>query len=333
MIVLIPAYKPDNRLISLVDELLNMPEHFAVLVVNDGSGEAYEPIFDQLRARGVTVLTHEINQGKGRALKTGFAYAAQLKSCDGVITADADGQHLPKDVAGVAAKLKQCDDKTFVLGSRAFDESTPPKSRAGNAVTRAVFLWASGNCVRDTQTGLRGFPFSMLSWLSSIGGDRYEYEMDVLLAGARAGYRAEQVLIDTVYFDENKGSHFSAFRDAARIYSVIARYVKGSIFASFFELILFILSYGMFLNLTQNAFGALITCFAAVRIAALIIKYFVFKQKPVKMEFGALLVRSLISLALLLLLAMILPAWAAKLLSSVIPFLLTLVLYNQFAKK
>ncbi len=334
MIVLIPAYKPDQRLIQLAQDLRALGD-FQLLIVNDGSGPAYEPIFDQMRALGAQVLVHDVNKGKGRALKTGFAYAMTQQNCGGVVTADADGQHLPKDIAAVAKRLSRCDDNTFVLGSRGFDETTPLRSRLGNCITRSVFLWASGNRVCDTQTGLRGFPEAMLPWLTKIGGDRYEYEMDVLLAGARAGYQVQQVLIDTVYFDENKGSHFFTVRDAARVYRVIGRYTKGAIAASAAELILFCILCSVFAGKIASVFWWVTVCFALSRLLALLVKYALIRQKPVRYERTILAVRTAVSWGLLLALMgpLCLPAFWAKLISSLVPFVLTLWVLNAAAKK
>ena len=74
MIVLIPSYEPDIRLVRLV-ESLRMVRGLRVLVVDDGSGPAYAALFAAVAALGATVLVHEVNRGKGAALKTGFSHA------------------------------------------------------------------------------------------------------------------------------------------------------------------------------------------------------------------------------------------------------------------
>ena len=68
--VLIPAYKPDGRLVTLTEKLISAK--FPVLLVDDGGGETYAWIFEKCRALGATVETHAVNMGKGRALKTGI---------------------------------------------------------------------------------------------------------------------------------------------------------------------------------------------------------------------------------------------------------------------
>jgi hypothetical protein len=78
--------------------------------------------------------------------------------------------------------------------------------------------------VRDTQTGLRAYPGDLLGWLGSVPGDRFEYEMTVLLHAARDGHPIEQVTVATAYLQDNASSHFSAVADSVRIYRPLLRY-------------------------------------------------------------------------------------------------------------
>ena len=127
MIVLIPAYEPDHRLVGLVDELHDAGQR--VVVVDDGSGPAYAAVFEAVRRRGGTVLTHPVNRGKGAALKTGFQYAGG----DDVVCADADGQHRVEDILRVAAQVERTGRTT--LGVRQFTGPVP--LRSSGAYTRA----------------------------------------------------------------------------------------------------------------------------------------------------------------------------------------------------
>ncbi|HEY0002410.1 MAG TPA: glycosyltransferase family 2 protein, partial [Actinoplanes sp.] len=96
-------------------------------------------------------------------------------------------------------------------------------------VTQALFRAATGRGVQDTQTGLRAYPASLLGWLRTIPGERFEYEMNVLLEAARAGHRIEEVVITTTYLDENASSHFSPLSDSARIYWPLLRYAAATL--------------------------------------------------------------------------------------------------------
>ena len=230
VIVLIPAYKPDDRLTELVKELRD--KNLDVLLVDDGGGQTFKKIFDDCRALGAEVAVHAVNQGKGRALKTGINAALLLfPDLTGIVTADADGQHTPKDILRLIEAMDQ-HENTLVLGSREFTGNVPFKSLWGNRITRAVYALASGVKVGDTQTGLRGLPRCALEEMIRIDGERYEYEMNVLLKIRDMHLKVFEVPIETIYINDNAGSHFNPVRDAIRIYMVIFKYLFSAI-ASF----------------------------------------------------------------------------------------------------
>ncbi len=217
MTVLIPAFEPDERLIRLVTELKSKSD-YNIVIVNDGSDETFDYIFETVKNIGCTVLIHKINRGKGMALKTGFAYILDNGDKNsGVVTADADGQHLVDDIIRVANFIP-ASQKNIVLGVRKFIGNVPLRSTIGNAITRAVFSLVSGEKISDTQTGLRGLPFSILPWLISLEGERFEYEMNMLLKAKAAGIKFTQVDIETVYIAGNMSSHFRTIRDSVRVY-------------------------------------------------------------------------------------------------------------------
>lgn len=225
-IVLIPAYKPDMRLVTLVDEL--EAEQLPVLVVDDGSTEEQRPVFAALEERGITVLRHAVNQGKGRAMKTGFNYLmVNHPELKGVVTADCDGQHTPDDIKKVLSALREHPDD-MIIGARKFTGDVPARSLIGNKVTRGVFWFATGIHITDTQTGLRGFPMNSLPRIMKLSGERYELEMNMLLALKDWDMHATEVPIETIYIDENASSHFSAVRDGMRIFRQIIKYIFSS---------------------------------------------------------------------------------------------------------
>ena len=244
-IALIPAYEPDEKIKKIADELLE--KGFDIVVVDDGSGPDYAELFDEL-SQNSTVLTHTVNRGKGAALKTGLkyinkymAYTVSVKTVSGtetvsgrdavIVTVDADGQHLPDDVRRVAEISAQRRD-ALVLGSRALDKDIPARSRLGNTVTRHVYSAATGVHIHDTQTGLRAFHRSLIPRLLEIEGDRYEYEINMLMQLAAEGIPIIEERIETVYEDNNSGSHFKTVRDSFRVYKEILKFSASSI-ASF----------------------------------------------------------------------------------------------------
>ena len=239
--VLIPSLEPDERLVPYVRSLMDKG-FLRVVVVDDGSGPSYQPIFEELQSiQGCTVLHHAMNQGKGDALKTGFAYLkAECPNCPGVVTADADGQHTVKDVWALA-KLLAAGETGLLLGTRDFSLShVPGKSRAGNRITSFIFWLLYGRWLNDTQTGLRAFPAQHLSYMINVEGHRFEYEMNMLISCARDNLPMKAVPIETVYENQNKSTHFDPFKDSLRIYRVIFknffRFMSSSFLATAIDL-------------------------------------------------------------------------------------------------
>lgn len=221
-VILIPSLEPDERLPSYIQKLgENGFGH--IVVVDDGSAESYQPIFERIAAMPDTaVVHHDVNHGKGVALKTGYTYIMEnIPDCSGVITADADGQHTVEDCIRLAEKLAT-GERALYLGSRDFGEKQVPfKSRAGNRITSAVFKLLYGKWLPDTQTGLRAFRREDLQFMTEVEGERFEYEMNVLISCARAKLPMIPVTIATVYENDNAGTHFNTLRDSYRIYKVI----------------------------------------------------------------------------------------------------------------
>ena len=241
MIIVIPAYQPDEKLTGVVDTLITKT-NFPIVIVDDGSKADCQPLFAALSEKEqVTVLHHEVNRGKGAAMKTAFQYV--YDNCpneEGVITVDADGQHLPDDVLRVADAFRSHRD-ALVTGSRRFTGNVPFKSRAGNAITRFVFAISTGVKVYDTQTGLRAFSRDNIPRMLSLKGDRYEYEISQLLYCCRELIPIVEVPIETVYIEDNASSHFRALRDGWRIYKMILMFVSSSLLSFLLEYIIFLL--------------------------------------------------------------------------------------------
>ena len=218
VVLLIPAYEPVAGLADYIDRL---SEHGfrRIVVVDDGSGESYGSAFEAIAAKaGCTVLRHDVNRGKGAALKTGLAFIrSNFADAKGVVTADSDGQHDVEDCVRIAEAMLG-DPCRLYLGSRDFSQSSVPfLSWWGNRWATATFGLIHGKWLPDTQTGLRAFPSSMLPFLLGVEGDRFEYEMGVLIAAARKGIPFGVVPIRTIYENGNAGTHFSPLKDTIRI--------------------------------------------------------------------------------------------------------------------
>jgi glycosyltransferase involved in cell wall biosynthesis len=223
--VLVPAWQPELVLSSLAAEL-TAAGFGAVVLVDDGSGGDWQSLFNGLaRLPDVHLVRHEVNHGKGRALKSGFHYVeTALPALGGVVTADADGQHRVEDIVRVGLALEGASTGA-VLGVRAFSGDVPLRNRFGNVLTRAVFASLTGVRLSDTQSGLRGFSRELLPELSRMGGERYEYETTMLATLCRIGRKPVEIPIQTIYIDGNRSSHFDPLRDSARIYAALLRCV------------------------------------------------------------------------------------------------------------
>jgi glycosyltransferase involved in cell wall biosynthesis len=257
-VVLIPAYEPDTKLLTLLRSLRDAQPDDRVVVVNDGSGTAYQPMFAAAADLGAEVVTHPHNRGKGAALKTGFAHIAEHYGDAVVVCADCDGQHTAADIGRIAAAVQRSGE-AMVLGVRDFAGHVPTKNRFGNTVTRYLFSSATGTQLCDTQTGLRGYPASLLPWLSRVSGDRFDYELKLLLLAPATGYPIVEVPTSTIYLDGNASSHFRPVVDSARVYAPLVRFGCSSIVAFLIDAIGLVVIAGLTGNLLLAVAGARIT--------------------------------------------------------------------------
>ena len=224
-IALIPSYEPGLEILQVVKELEK--SNFDIVVVNDGSGEKYDEIFNQLSS-DVHYLKYETNQGKGHALKYGFSYIKENFDKDSVIvTLDSDGQHRVVDAVKIAQECENSSN-TLILGSRLFTKNTPIKSRIGNALARTTFLISTKHKIYDTQTGLRAFKFDMLDMLIHAKGERYEYETNVLLDALKYKIAIKEVGIETIYINNNANTHYSPFKDTYKILKEVIKFSASS---------------------------------------------------------------------------------------------------------
>ena len=278
--VVLPSLDPDEKLIAVVDGLLEYGFSHIILV-NDGSKQENLHYFHDLAAQHpeITLLHHEVNKGKGAALKNAFRYfLANRPDGFGVVTVDGDNQHHPEDTRRCCEHMLQTGHT--VLGCRDFTmDHVPARSRFGNHTTSLVFKIFVGMTISDTQTGLRAIPRAVLEELVEVYGDRFEYETNMLLAFKTKQVPFDEVKIRTVYIEENKSSHFRVIRDSWRIYKLILahffRYTLSSI-ASFFIDSGMVYLLTRLLPLTDPLLGY--TATAGARAVSSIINFFMNKK-------------------------------------------------------
>ena len=225
VVVLIPAFRPDQELVKLVDKLNK--ENFSCLVVDDGSGDKYAPVFAEIENTAVVIHAPK-NGGKGSALKLGMSKIRELfPECTHFITADSDGQHKVEDIVRVRERL--LSGATMVLTERDFKGKIPKKSMFGNILSRWVYTILTGHYLSDNQSGLRGFSVDNIDWLLLVSGEKYDYEINMLYYADCQHIPIDLLPVESIYIDGNKSSHFSPVRDTLRIYRRLFTSAAGSI--------------------------------------------------------------------------------------------------------
>ncbi len=211
IIALIPAYNEARYIGEVVKKVL---QYVPVLVVDDGSTDGTG---SAAALAGAKVIVHSRNQGKGKALNTGFDYAVQ-RGADAAITLDADGQHdpgeIPKFIEAYRAGLGD-----VIIGQRTFTQM-PGKSRFGNTVGTWLLNKAMGREIPDNQSGYRLLSRPVLEAVRP-DASRFEAEVELLLRVQLAGFRLYWVPIKTIYGD--KVSHFRPIPDSALFLKMVWR--------------------------------------------------------------------------------------------------------------
>lgn len=212
--IVIPAYEPGKELVAYGRQLC-AAQLGPVVAVDDGSGARYAHIFGALRALGCTVLTHPKNRGRGAALKTALEwYALHPNGCDGIVTTDCDGRYTVRDVQRICEAMARCPH-SLALGCRNFDRHIPPRSAAGSRAVSAALRALYDIRLSDPQTGLRGIPNALHPGLLTLRGERYEYDLNLLIDAKRQGFAFTAVPIEAICSCSN--SHYRVIADSARI--------------------------------------------------------------------------------------------------------------------
>lgn len=233
-VLVIPSLNPDEKLLTLIKEA---SQYFSdIILVNDGSLKEYDSIYKKICASysGIHYLKHDKNEGKGAALKTAMQYfisSALADSYVGVVTADSDGQHECNDIIAIDKQLGIRGEKSLIIGYRDLDsENMPLRSKFGNKSTALLFRALYGIKLKDTQSGLRGFSKDIIPWLINIKGNRFEYEMNMLIKSKDADFSIYEHPIKTKY-EQNHKSHFKSLKDSIRVLGVLLSGILSFIIA------------------------------------------------------------------------------------------------------
>lgn len=285
--IIIPSLDPDEKLLKLLSNLKSTGFSNLILV-NDGSESKYKNYYEIAKDKyKCIVLTHSVNLGKGRALKNAFNYVlTELPNCTGAVTVDSDGQHSIEDIIECSIATAKFKDN-LIMGCRDFSsksQNVPFRSRFGNIMTHKVLKTLCGVDIPDTQTGLRGFSRKLLQTFMVTKGERFEFEMNMILDAKENNIDIKVIPIKTIYIEENKTSHFNPLKDSIKIYSVFGKFLVSSLSSFFIDILLF--TFFILLlkntNLNSNLYILIATIFSRVLSSIfnfLVNKNIVFKNK------------------------------------------------------
>lgn len=223
IVVIIPAYNPDEKLIQVIKDL-EQNEYVNIVVVNDGSNDIQ--IFERIKNKAI-IIKHETNQGQGRAVKTGIRYVLDnCKNIRGIITMDADGQHRVEDLNNLYKEFSKNDD-VIILGSRDFlKKNVPLRSKIGNIIISKMLAKKTNVYVKDTQTGMRIIPEKYLKQFEEIKGERFEFAICSIIYFIKNNVPFKELSIQSVYIDGNSSSHYKPIRDSIKIYRLMHKELK-----------------------------------------------------------------------------------------------------------
>ncbi|MCA9765900.1 MAG: bifunctional glycosyltransferase family 2/GtrA family protein [Carnobacterium sp.] len=314
IIIVIPTLEPDYKLVELVKQIRESSLfNNEIIIINDGSNSTYDGLFKKTCLNYDVILKqHKVNKGKGRAIKTAIeCILTDYPEAKGMVTIDSDGQHTVKDMIACIEEFLRQED-SLVLGVRNFSKDVPFKSKFGNVLTRNILKLFSGIAIGDTQTGLRVIPKIFMEILLDTDGERFEFELNMLIAAKKKAIPIIEVPISTIYLNDNKSTHFRALRDSALIYNVFIKYALSAISSFLIDILVFTLLLGL---LSGFSFEVVLVASIVARAASSFVNYLlnrlvVFEKGSLKSlikYYGLVLIQILLSASFVSLVKLLFP--------------------------
>ena len=208
--VIIPALNAAKTLAPIVVDARQYVDK--VVVIDDGSTDGTG---DVARDAGAIVIRHDVNRGKGGALKSGFLWALE-RGLDGVITLDADGQHLPRQIPQFI-EHRRATGADLIIGGRAhLFGGMLPRRRMANRFSAWAIARASRTKIKDAQSGFRYYSSRVLREIP-LRAEGFDMETEVIIRAGVRGLRVEQIPIDLGFVDGLSTSHYKPLLDTLRI--------------------------------------------------------------------------------------------------------------------
>lgn len=213
---IIPALNAERSIAKVVADSRQHIE--PVLVIDDGSSDATAEV---AKAAGATVLRHDVNRGKGAALKTGFAWALE-QGFHAVITLDADGQHLPAEIPKFIAAREETGADLIIGGRAHLFAQMLPRRRFANEFSATCISIASGVRVTDSQSGFRLYSANLLRAIK-LRTDGFDMESEVIVRAGRRKMKVMTIPIDLGFVNGLATSHYKPLKDTLRIAWTVMR--------------------------------------------------------------------------------------------------------------
>ena len=225
---IIPVYNHAATVAQVAKQALAL--NYPVFVVDDGSTDETPQRLAQIK--GITLLHHSKNEGKGAAILIGFMAASHV--ADYAITLDADGQHYPEDALTLIDAIP-AKKRPIVVGARegmtaSLGAHIPWTSRFGRKFSN-FWVWISGGPkLSDSQSGMRIYPLPEVLSLNTRAR-RFQFEVEILVQAKRKGIPVLEAPIRVFYnLDGSRISHFRPFVDFVRNSKTFTRLIFTRIF-------------------------------------------------------------------------------------------------------
>lgn len=212
VLALIPAHDEGPRIGAVVRGAAAL---LPVLVIDDGSTDDTAAVAE---AAGAEVHGQHPNQGKGAALRAGFAIAIS-RGVLAVVTLDGDGQHDPAELTRFLAAERE-HPVELIVGKRDFGRM-PLVRRLANWLGTLLLSAAVGRWIPDNQSGYRLVGRRLMAEMIASREDGFAFEVEMIAVCLREGWPIRWVPVSTIYGEER--SHIRPLRHLREFVAVCGR--------------------------------------------------------------------------------------------------------------